>query len=66
MTKKGQKTVFRTENNKNFHEQKTTLDNLKNTKLTLGLKVNVKVLYMLQHKVVRCVHVRLNGRRVQG
>ena len=44
MTKKGQKTVFRTENNKNFHEQKTTLDNLKNTKLTLGLKVNVKVL----------------------
>ena len=42
--KKGQKTVFRTENNKNFHEQKTTLDTLKNTKLTLGLKVNVKVL----------------------
>ena len=43
-TKKGQKTVFRTENNKDFHEQKTTLDTLKNTKLTLGLKVNVKVL----------------------
>jgi hypothetical protein len=27
------KTVFRTENNKAFHEQKTTLDTLKNTKL---------------------------------
>ena len=38
-----QKTVFRTENNKNFHEQKTTLGILKNTKLTLGLKKNVNV-----------------------
>ena len=45
ITKKGQKTVFQTENNKDFHEQKTTLRILKNTKLTLGLKVNVRVLY---------------------
>ena len=41
---KGAKTVFRTENNKDFHEQKTTLGILKNTKLTLGLKLNVNTL----------------------
>ena len=44
-TKKGAKNTVRTANNKDLHEQKTTLRILKNTKLTLGLKVNVKVLY---------------------
>ena len=43
-TKKGAKNTVRTENNKDLHEQKTTLRILKNTKLTLRLKVNVKVL----------------------
>ena len=38
------KNTVRTENNKDLHEQKTTLRILKNTKLTLGFKVNVNVL----------------------
>ena len=41
---KSAKNTVRTENNKDLHEQKTTLRILKNTKLTLGLIVNVNVL----------------------